>query len=389
MATVLLLLIYVAFISLGIPDSLFGAVWPAMGKELGAALSAGGVVTSLISAATIVSSLMSARVIRRFGTGPVTVASVGLTALALAGFSLAPGFGWLCVLALPLGLGAGCVDSGLNHYVALHYNANQMNLLHGFYGIGVTLSPYLMAAAMEQGNWRQGYQLLAWIQGAIGLLLLITLPLWKRVGHETGESQQAAKPIATFRLFRLPGVTAALAAFCCSCGLEYTVGIWGSTYLVETWGLSPEAGARGITLYYVGMTAGRILSGFTAGRLGSRRLIFWGQCLVGLGVVSLLLPLPAWGAVAAFWLIGFGNGPVFPNLLHLTPRNFGWKASPQVMGLQMAASYFGITLLPPLGGLLLERLGRSTFPVWLLVLFTIMTIAAVHLLVRTEQNTDK
>lgn len=388
MASVLLLLIYLAFISLGIPDSLFGAAWPAMGRDLGTALSAGGVVTSLISGATIVSSLLSARVIRRFGTGLVTAVSVGMTALALVGFSLAPGFVWLCLLALPLGLGAGCVDSGLNHYVALHYSANQMNLLHGFYGIGVSLSPYLMAVALERGGWRQGYGLLGLAQAAIGLLLLLTLPLWKRVAHKEGTFQPDATPLPLSRQLRLPGVAAALAAFSCSCGLEYTAGIWGSTYLVAAWGLSPEAGARGITLYYVGMTAGRMLSGFTARRLGSRRLILWGQCLVGLGVAALLLPLPSWGVVAALFVIGFGNGPVFPNLLHRTPQHFGREASQSVMGLQMAASYLGITLLPPLGGVLVQHLGSGMFPIWLLFLFGCMTLATACLFAHTKRDTE-
>ncbi len=388
MASVLLLLIYLAFISLGIPDSLFGAAWPTMGRDLGTALSAGGVVTSLISGATIVSSLLSARVIRRFGTGLVTAVSVGMTALALVGFSLAPGFVWLCLLALPLGLGAGCVDSGLNHYVSLHYSANQMNLLHGFYGIGVSLSPYLMAVALERGGWRQGYGLLGLAQAAIGLLLLLTLPLWKRVAHKEGTIQPNATPLPLSRQLRLPGVAAALAAFSCSCGLEYTAGIWGSTYLVAARGLSPEAGARGITLYYVGMTAGRMLSGFTARRLGSRRLILWGQCLVGLGVAALLLPLPARGVVAALFVIGFGNGPVFPNLLHRTPQHFGREASQSVMGLQMAASYLGITLLPPLGGVLVQHLGSGIFPIWLLFLFGCMTLATACLFAHTKRDTE-
>ena len=372
MATALLLLIYLAFISLGIPDSLFGAAWPAMGEELGTVLSAGGLVTSLISGATIVSSLCSGKILGRFGTGAVTMVSVALTALSLLGFSLAPGFLWLCLLAVPLGLGAGCVDSGLNNYVALHYSANQMNLLHGFYGIGVSLSPYLMSLALEWGSWRQGYGIMAALQGAIGLLLLVTLPLWKRVGQDAGAQEAETKPVPVSRLFRMPGFIAGLLAFAGSCGLEYTAGIWGSTYLVAGRGCSPEAGARGITLYYIGMTAGRMLSGFLAGRLGSRRLVRWGQGLAGLGAAFLLLPLPGWAAVVGLFWIGFGNGPVFPNLLHLTPRHFGRAASQSAMGVQMASSYLAITLLPPLGGLLIQSLGSWALPGYLLSLFGLM-----------------
>ena len=300
MATALLLLIYLAFISLGIPDSLFGAAWPAMGEELGTVLSAGGLVTSLISGATIVSSLCSGKILGRFGTGAVTVVSVALTALSLLGFSLAPGFLWLCLLAVPLGLGAGCVDSGLNNYVALHYSANQMNLLHGFYGIGVSLSPYLMSLALEWGSWRQGYGIMAALQGAIGLLLLVTLPLWKRVGQDAGAQEAETKPVPVSRLVR------------------------------------------------------------------------WGQGLAGLGAAFLLLPLPGWAAVVGLFWIGFGNGPVFPNLLHLTPRHFGRAASQSAMGVQMASSYLAITLLPPLGGLLIQSLGSWALPGYLLSLFGLM-----------------
>lgn len=365
----LLAIICLAFIGLGLPDSLFGAAWTVMGRDLGAAMSAGGIVTSLISGFSIVSSLMTSTVLRRFSVGTVTAVSVAMTGLALLGFSQVAAVWQLCLLAAPLGLGAGCVDAGLNAYVALHYGPGQISMLHCFYGIGVTLSPYVMAAALVKTTWRGGYLATAGIQGFICLILVASLPLWRR-GYAPAEETGGRLPMG--RLLALPGAGRALLAFVGSCGMEYAVGIWASTYLVEARGIIPEAAAQCLGVYYAGMTLGRFASGLTAGRLGSRRILLWGQLLAGTGVVLLLVPLPAWGGAAALFLIGFGNGPVFPNLLHLTPVRFGRAAAQGMMGMQMAASYVAITLLPPVAGLLLEHTPAWLYPLYLLTLFFLM-----------------
>lgn len=365
----LLVIICLAFISLGLPDSMFGAAWTVMGRDVGAAMGAGGIVTSLISGFSIVSSLMTGRIFRRFSVGTVTAVSVGMTGLALLGFSQATAFWQLCLLAVPLGLGAGCVDAGLNAYVALHYGPGQMSMLHCFYGIGVTLSPYAMAAALAKTTWRGGYLATAGMQGVICLILVASLPLWRR-GHTPAEETKERQPLS--RLLRLPGAARTLFAFVGSCGMEYAAGIWASTYLVEARALDPGASAQCLGVYYAGMTLGRFASGLTARRLGSRRILLWGQLLVGAGVVLLLIPLPAWGGAAALFLIGFGNGPVFPNLLHLTPVRFDRGVAQGMMGLQMAASYLAITLLPPVAGLLLQNFPAWTYPVYLLALFFLM-----------------
>lgn len=374
--TLLLVVIFADFISLGIPDSLFGSAWPAIYTEFGLPVSWAGCVTALISCCTIVSSLMSSRVIRRFGTGMVTAASVWMTALSLLGFSLSDGFFWLCLLAVPLGLGAGSVDTALNNYVALHYKAVHMNLLHCFYGIGVSLSPALMSWALSgTGGWRGGYRTVAWIQIAIAVLATASLPLWKRAASRDAEQgEETAETMSIGKLAGMPKVRAVWMMFFGSCALEYTAGIWGSTFLVNCRGMAVEAAAGCTTFYYIGMALGRFLSGVLSGRLHSRKLIAIGQAVTAAAVLLLLLPLPRAFAVIGLFGVGLGNGPVFPNLLHLTPENFGRKLSGAVMGSQMASSYVGITLMPALFGVLANRIGVGLFPGWLLAMFALMLL---------------
>ena len=377
MTTLLLVVIFADFISLGIPDSLFGAAWPAIYTEFGFPVSLAGCVTALISCCTIVSSLVSGRMIRRFGTGAVTAASVCMTAAALFGFSLSPGLFWFCLMAVPLGLGGGCVDTALNNYVALHYSAAHMSFLHCFYGIGVSLSPGLMSAALAgAGGWREGYRMMACIQGAIAVLALLSLPLWNRAAHsgpQEGEEESGAG-LTVGQLVRIPKLRAVWLMFFGSCALEYTAGIWGSTFLVNCREMTADAAAGCTAFYYAGMALGRFLSGLLSGKLHSRKLIRLGQAVTGAAIVLLLLPLPKAFAVTGLFCVGLGNGPVFPNLIHLTPENFGRKLSGAVMGSQMAASYVGITLMPPLFGLLANRIGVGLFPAWLLAMFAVMLI---------------
>ena len=384
MATALLIIIYMAFIGLGIPDSLFGTAWPAIYPEFGAPLSAASYVTLLISGGTVVSSLLSDRIINRFGTGKVTAVSTAMTAAALLGFSLSPDLPWLCLFAIPLGLGAGAIDSGLNNYVALHYKAAHMNFLHCFYGIGVSLSPYLMSLALAgEGGWRGGYRLVFYCQLAIALITLLSLPLWSRGKTDNPAVVEGVpRTISMAGLIRIPAVRTVWAVFFASCAIEYTCGTWGSTFLVSAKGLAVEHAAQMVTFYYAGMALGRFLSGMLAGRLSSWRLIQTGQGVV-LGAIALLLPLPAAVSGVGLFLIGLGNGPLFPNLIHLTPKNFGIEISQSVMGTQMAASYMGIMLMPPLFGLLAQAVGAWVLPGFLLLLFVVMAASMgllLHLL---------
>lgn len=374
MATILLIVIYIAFIGLGIPDSLFGAAWPAIYQEFAIPMSYASFVTILISGGTVISSLVSARLINRFGTSKITAVCTSLTALALLGFSLSGNMVWLCVFAIPLGLGAGSIDSALNNYVALHYKATHMSFLHCFYGVGITLSPYLMSLALgEENDWRRGYRIVFFIQLAIALITIFSLPLWKKIKNTAPEEESGPVRTLKFReLAAMPSVRAVWLVFIGSCAIEYTCNTWGSTYLVDIKGMAVDEAAGVITFYYVGMIVGRFLSGVLANRLSSWNLIHIGQGIVMVAVVLLLLPLPVPVAVAALFLVGLGNGPVFPNLVHLTPQNFGSDISQSVMGTQMAAASTGIMLMPPIFGVLVQAVGIGLFPYFLTLMFVLM-----------------
>lgn len=383
MATVLLVIIYIAFIGLGIPDSLFGAAWPAIYPQFDVPMSYASFVTILISGGTVISSLISARLINRFGTGKVTAVCTTLTALALLGFSISGSMVWLCLFAIPLGLGAGSIDSALNNYVALHYKATHMSFLHCFYGVGITLSPYLMSLALgAENDWQRGYRIVALIQTVIALITIFSLPLWKKIRDAAPQAESGPVRTLKFReMAAMPTVRTVWLVFIGSCAIEYTCNTWGSTYLVDIKGMAVDEAAEVITLYYIGMTLGRFLSGVLANRLSSWKLIHIGQTVVLIAVILLLLPLPAPAAVAALFLIGLGNGPIFPNLVHLTPRNFGAEISQSVMGTQMAAASTGIMLMPPIFGLLVQGLGVGLFPYYLTAMFLLMIVCTV-LLVR-------
>ncbi len=389
MTLVLLVVIYVAFVGLGIPDSLFGAAWPAIYADFGVPVSWGSLVTMVVSCGTIVSSLASATVISRFGTGRVTAASTALTVVALAGFAVAPAFPWLCVLAVPLGLGAGAIDTALNNYVALHYRATHMNFLHCAYGVGVTLSPFLMSMALSVGTWREGYLGATLCQVLICALTVAILPLWGRVGHEAGEQgeqgEQGEKDVETraaspLSLVRRHDVRLACLVFLCSVAIECICNNWGTSYLVNDRGLGPAEAAGTVTVYYVGVTAGRFLSGVLANRLSSKQLVGLGQAVTFAAVLALLLPLPSAVAPVGLFFVGFGNGPLYPNMLHLTPRLFGRELSQAVIGVQMAASYLGSLLLAPLFGVLGQSFGFWLFPVALLALSLVVLGAFVELM---------
>lgn len=375
MTILLLIIIYIAFIALGVPDSLIGSAWPAIYPDFGVPVGSVSYITLLISGCTVVSSMLSARVLGKFGTAKVTAVSTAMTAVALLGFSFAPSLIFLCLLAIPLGLGAGAIDAGLNNYIALHYHAKHMNFLHCFYGIGVSCSPYLMSLALGSTGWRTGYRYAFAVQMLITLLLLLSFPLWKKQSEEE-EEEAAVTEVLTFgQMMRMPTIRWVWAVHLATNAIEYACGTWGSTYLVRSKGFLPEEGAVALTLYYAGMAIGRFLSGLIAERIPTWRRIGIGVGIVAAAVTLLILPLPPAVAVVGLFLVGLGNGSIYPNLIHLTPHNFGRNLSQAVMGSQIAAAYTGVMLAPPLVAVVSGFAGIGIFPVFLAVLFVAMTLS--------------
>ena len=376
MFSLLLALIYVSFISLGLPDSLLGSAWPQMQESLGVSLSLGGVISFLITASTILSSLMSHQVIQRFGTGAVTMCSVAMTALALFGFSLSNSFLALCLWAIPYGLGAGSVDAALNNFVALHCKAKHMSWLHCFWGIGATGGPYIMGLCLSRGmGWQAGYHTISFLQMALTLILLLSLPLWKKqeLPLSGGETVRPQTP-PWGKLLKRPGVKAALTAFFFYSALELTTGLWGSSYMVAVRGISAETAAKWISLFYLGITAGRFFSGFLTLRFSDDAMVRLGECTAIVGILLILLPLHNLFLCLGLILTGLGCAPIYPSLLHATPQRFGKSLSQSLMGTQMAISYLGSTTMPPVSGFLSEKISMGLYPVLLLVFALCMTI---------------
>ena len=376
MFSLLLALIYVSFISLGLPDSLLGSAWPQMQESLGVSLSLGGVISFLITASTILSSLMSHQVIQRFGTGGVTMCSVALTALALFGFSLSNSFFALCLWAIPYGLGAGSVDAALNNFVALHCKAKHMSWLHCFWGIGATGGPYIMGLCLSRGmGWQAGYRTISFLQMALTLILLLSLPLWKKqeLPLSGGETVRPQTP-QWGKLLKRPGVKAALTAFFFYSALELTTGLWGSSYMVAVRGISPETAAKWISLFYLGITAGRFFSGFLTLRFSDDTMVRLGEGTAIIGIILMILPLHNLFLCVGLILTGLGCAPIYPSLLHATPQRFGKSLSQSLMGTQMAISYLGSTTMPPVSGFLSEKISMGLYPILLLVFALMLTI---------------
>ncbi len=400
MYALLLAVIYVAFVSLGLPDSLIGAGWPVMHGDLGVPIAFAGIVTMLISVGTIVSSLASERLTRRFGTGLVTAVSVALTAAALVGFSVSGSFWLLCLWAIPYGLGAGAVDAALNNYVALHYAARHMNWLHSFWGVGASISPFIMSYAITANlGWSAAYRTVGVIQVVLAAALFLSLPLWGKVhakvapaggvpdaageGHGVEDSADGRGgghvPLRT--ALRIPGVVLILVAFFSYCALESTSLIWAASYLVGERGVTPGTAAAFGSLYILGVTGGRFLAGFVADKVGDRALLRGGFLAVGLGAAMIALPLGTdVVALAGLVVAGVGSAPVYPAIIHATPVNFGRRNSQAVIGIQMAAAYLGATLAPPLFGALATWLGMWLFP------FFVAALAALGLVMSQRLN---
>lgn len=384
MATFFLCMIYAAFISLGLPDSLLGAAWPAMQPALGVPLDSAGVLSMIVAGGTVVASLSADRMLHRFGTGRVTLVSVTMTACALLGYALAPGFWWLALAAVPMGLGAGAVDAGLNNFVALHYEARHMSWLHCFWGVGTIVSPFVMSWALTHRTWNDGYRAVALMQLCIAVLLLVTLPAWKKAGGTVPEEKR--RSVGVRGALKIKGVPYLLAGFFGYCAAEATAMQWASTYFVAVKGLPTEDAAGLAALFYIGITAGRFVSGFAADRLGDRKMIRLGTGVLFCGIAALALPIHSHtAAIAAFVVMGLGCAPIYPCIIHSTPANFGAESSGAIIGIQMAGAYVGSTFAPPLFGLLGSALGFSILPAYLLV-FAVFMIAMTELTFRTAEK---
>lgn len=374
MTSFLLFVIYVAFIGLGLPDSLFGTAWPAIYSDFNLPLSYGSFISSTVAFGTIVSSLLSARLIHKFGTSKVTAFSTLLTAIALIGFSFSANIWFMMLLAVPLGLGAGAIDVALNNYVALHYSAKQMSFLHCFYGIGVSVSPYVLSLVISGENgWRNGYRIAFIIQIAISILMFVSLPVWKKLNKTESENETEKKKTLTIReTLRIPGVKSMCALFYLTCAIECSCSGWGSTYLVEFKNMTTEQAAGTILFYFIGMALGRFLSGIIADKLHSWKIIMIGECVLGVAVILLAIPGPSILGSIGFFMIGLGNGPLFPNFNYLAPESFGPDVSESVISLQMAFAYVGILFGPLICGLLGQNLGMFIFPIYIVVAFVVM-----------------
>lgn len=376
MYTLLLILIYIAFISLGLPDSLLGSGWPAIHNDLNVPISYMGIVSMIISGGTIVSSLLSDKLTRKLGTRMVTVISVFLTAIALLGFSFSNQFWMLIVFAIPYGLGAGAIDAALNNYVALHYTSKHMSWLHCFWGVGTIVSPFVMSYALANSTWNDGYRIIGLIQIGIGLLLLITLPVW-RINKKNTEN--TAKSIGLINALKIKGVPFLLIGFFAYCAAEATGMYWASTYLVEVRGIAADLAALFASLLYIGLTIGRFLGGFIMNRLGDRKMILFGTGVLFCGIMGLLIPTEISAVpLVGFMVIGLGCAPIYPCIIHSTPNNFGAENSGAIIGIQMASAYVGSTFMPPLFGLLGNAVSFATLPVYLCI-FVILMITMTEL----------
>lgn len=371
----LLIVIYIAFIGLGVPDSLIGSAWPAIHAEMNIPVETVSILTFIISGCTVLSSMFSAGILNKLGTAKVTAFSTAMTAAALLGFSFANSFWLMIPLAVVLGLGAGAIDSGLNNYVALHFKASHMNFLHCFYGIGVSLSPYLMSHALSNAGWRSGYRYAFYVQAAISLLLIVSVPLWKKSSSDNKTEDEKSVNLTLAQLAKKPEVRQVWIIMLATNAIEYACGVWGSTYLVAEKGFDAKHGALALTVYYIGMSAGRFFSGLFSDKISTWKRIGAGCAILAPAIAIMLLPLHGTATVIGLFLVGLGNGAIYPNMIHLTPHNFGKEVSQSVMGSQIAFAYIGVMLAPPAVSLISSLFGTVIYPVLLAVLYVIMVIA--------------
>lgn len=392
MVHLLLAVIYLSFISLGLPDGLLGAAWPTMYGEFGVPVSYAGVISMIISFGTIISSLASDRLTYKLGTSKVTAISVAMTALALFGFSISGSFWMLCLWAIPYGLGAGSVDASLNNYVALHYTSRHMSWLHCMWGIGAAVGPYIMGFTLSGGqSWNMGYRYVGVIQIVLTAILLFSLPLWKNRGEaatadeatdgktDTGKTEEV-KPLALRDVVAIPGAKEIMVAFFCYCALEQTAGLWASSYLVLYKGVATETAATFASMFYIGITVGRFFNGFLTMKFSDSQMIRMGQKIVLVGIIAMLLPLNEVVSLIGLILIGLGCAPIYPCIIHSTPEHFGADKSQALIGVQMASAYVGTCLMPPIFGLIANHISVALLPIYLVLILILMVVMYEKLL---------
>lgn len=378
MAILLLILIYFAFVSLGLPDGLLGAAWPSMYQGMGVSVSYAGYVTMIIAGGTIISSLSSDRLSQKLSTQWILVISVALTALAIFGFSFSTEYWQLCLWGIPYGLGAGAVDSSLNNYVSLHYKSRQMSWLHSCWGVGATLGPYIISLCLRQNiGWNWGYRIVGFIQCGLVIILFLSTPLWKRNEElALAEKEEPVKRVhlGFFKTWALKGTAFVFLSFFAYCSLESTAGLWAASYFVLDRQVDKTTAASWASLFYLGIGAGRFLSGFIANKLGDRKMVRFGLIILAAGLVVLALPWGYYTPLFGLLLIGLGCAPVYPSLIHETPTSFGKEHSQEVIGIQMATAYVGSTFMPPLFGLLIPYVGIVYFPYYLALFFVALVV---------------
>lgn len=390
MYSLLLAIIYLSFISLGLPDSLIGSAWPIMHVDLGVSMSSAGVITIIISVGTIIASFFSNALTNKLGTGLVTAISVALTALGLIGFSFAKAFWMLCVFAIPYGLGAGAVDAALNNYVALNYPARHLSWLHCMWGVGASISPYIMSFALTGGlGWGSGFRIVFYIQISLSAILFFTLPVWKKCAKKSSNfennidriskngaiEQTEQKKVSTASVFGIKGIYLVFIAFFAYCAMEQTAGLWATSYLVNYKGIDATVAAKFASFFYIGITLGRGISGFFAEKLGDKRLIRFGTTIILIGILLVAIPTSASApSLVGLIVIGLGCAPIYPAIIHSTPDNFGKENSQAVIGVQMAFAYIGITAMPPLFGLIAEKITIGLYSAYLLVFALLMLV---------------
>ena len=368
----LLAIIYLSFISLGLPDALLGAAWPNMYPQFQVPVSYAGIISMIIALGTIISSLQSDRLTRKFGTGKVTAVSVGITALALWGFSISHSFILLCLWAIPYGLGAGSVDASLNNYVALHYSSKHMSWLHCMWGVGATLGPYIMGAVLTGGaTWNTGYRIISVLQIALTAVLIFSLPKWKGQNTSSGETVHG-KALSLKEILAIPGAKAVMICFFCYCAIESTTMLWASSYLHLSKGVDAKTAASFAGMFCIGITIGRGINGFIAMKLKDCQMIRMGQAIILAGIIVMILPFGKTVSLIGFSLIGLGCAPVYPCIIHSTPSHFGAERSQSIIGVQMASAYVGTCLMPPLFGLIANHISIKLLPVYLLILLALM-----------------
>lgn len=388
MGSLLLVLIYICFISLGLPDSLLGSAWPVMHNEIGVPVSYAGIISMTITAGTILSSLFSDKLLHKFGAGLVTAVSVTTTAICLFGFSISTHFWMLILWAIPFGLGAGGVDAILNNYVALNFKAQHMSWLHCMWGVGASISPYIMSFALVKlENWSGGYLIVSIIQIILSFIIFISVPIWKKGSKENDiDKQEKSKALSFKEIFAIKGALPCFLMFFCYCALEVSASLWASTYLVEKWSFAPEVAAGYASMFYIGVTFGRLVNGFLAMRLGDKTLIRIGSLGIAIGIVLLFIPYNFIFALIGFIIIGLGCSPIYPCIIHMTPNVFGADKSQAMIGVQIAFAYIGILAMPPLFGVIAEKISISLLPVYLFIFLLLIFIMHELVLIKTKNN---